>query len=175
MARGNPTWGEERIAADLLLKLGIRVSLRTGRRDMPNGARGRDGPSSQRWRIVVRPHTEAMEQGQAWLLGSLGQEEDFCSIDGPGERSPNGTVDYLPRRLPHEALESSSQIKWIASTRRVQTEILRITAMSMEAALSFWRVFSRASVVMANEIFPSGSRQGEDSLGALKEPPRLRK
>jgi len=86
MARNNPTWGEERIAADLLLKLGIRVSLRTGRRDMPNGARGRDGPSSQRWRIVVRPHTKAMDQGQAWLLGSLGREEDFCSIGGPGDR-----------------------------------------------------------------------------------------
>lgn len=81
MARSNPTWGEERIAADLLLKLGSRVSLRTGRRDMPNGARGRDGPSSQRWRIVVRPHTKAMDQGQAWLLGSLGREEDFCSLD----------------------------------------------------------------------------------------------
>ena len=88
MARNNPTWGEERIAADLLLKLGIRVSLRTGRRDMPNGARGRDGSSSQRWRIVVRPHTKAMDQGQAWLLGSLGREEDFCSIGGPGDRHP---------------------------------------------------------------------------------------
>ena len=26
---GNPTWGEERIAAELLLKVGIRVSART--------------------------------------------------------------------------------------------------------------------------------------------------
>lgn len=58
-------WGEERIAVELLLKLGIRVSLRTGRHDMPNGTRGRDGPSAQRWRIVVRPYTEAMEQEQA--------------------------------------------------------------------------------------------------------------
>jgi hypothetical protein len=32
MARGNPSWGEERIAAELLLKLGIRVSPRTVRR-----------------------------------------------------------------------------------------------------------------------------------------------
>jgi len=29
MAGENPTWGEERIANELLLKLGIRVSLRT--------------------------------------------------------------------------------------------------------------------------------------------------
>jgi len=35
MAHENPTWGEERIAAELLLKLGIRVSPRTVRRYMP--------------------------------------------------------------------------------------------------------------------------------------------
>ena len=35
MADENPTWGEERIAAELLLKLGIRVSPRTVRRYMP--------------------------------------------------------------------------------------------------------------------------------------------
>ncbi len=32
MAEENPTWGEERIAAELLLKLGLRVSGRTVRR-----------------------------------------------------------------------------------------------------------------------------------------------
>ena len=47
--------------------------------------------------------------------------------------------------------------------------------LQVEATLSMRSVFIRSSVVMANEIFPSGSRQGEDSLGALKEPPRLRK
>jgi len=35
MARSNPTWGEERIAAELLLKLGIRLSPRTVRRSCP--------------------------------------------------------------------------------------------------------------------------------------------
>ena len=35
MGHENPTWGEERIAAELLLKLGIRVSPRTVRRYMP--------------------------------------------------------------------------------------------------------------------------------------------
>ena len=36
MAKANVTWGEERIAAELLLKLGIRVSPRTVRRYMPS-------------------------------------------------------------------------------------------------------------------------------------------
>jgi putative transposase len=35
MARENPIWGEERIAAELLLKLGIQLSARTVRRYMP--------------------------------------------------------------------------------------------------------------------------------------------
>jgi len=35
MASNNPTWGEERIADELLLKIGIRISPRTVRRYMP--------------------------------------------------------------------------------------------------------------------------------------------
>src|ERR1700740_2033124 len=36
MANSNPTWGEERIADELLLKIGIQISPRTVRRYMPN-------------------------------------------------------------------------------------------------------------------------------------------
>ena len=35
MARDNPTWGQERIANELLLKLGLRVSPRTVRKYLP--------------------------------------------------------------------------------------------------------------------------------------------
>ena len=35
MATSNPTWGEERIADELLLKIGMQVSPRTVRRYMP--------------------------------------------------------------------------------------------------------------------------------------------
>ena len=35
MAECNPTWGEERIADELLLKIGVRISPRTVRRYMP--------------------------------------------------------------------------------------------------------------------------------------------
>lgn len=60
MARENPTWGEERIAAELLLKLGIRLSARTVRRYMPldNGPRKR--VPSQRWTTFVRNHAKAI-------------------------------------------------------------------------------------------------------------------
>ena len=35
MAQDNPSWGEERIANALLLKLGLRISLRTVRKYLP--------------------------------------------------------------------------------------------------------------------------------------------
>ena len=61
MAASNVTWGEERIAAELLLKLGIRISPRTVRRYMPPPSAGpQRGPSSPRWRTVVRNQAPGM-------------------------------------------------------------------------------------------------------------------
>ena len=59
MARANVTWGEERIAAELNVKLGIHVSPRTVRRYMPQTKRPGDG-SSQRWSTFVRNHAGAI-------------------------------------------------------------------------------------------------------------------
>src|SRR5215467_3073978 len=56
IALENPTWGQERIANELLLKLGMRVSPRTVRKYMPNHCVG--GPDkrrqSQRWSTFIR-------------------------------------------------------------------------------------------------------------------------
>jgi len=60
MANENPTWGEERITAELLLKLGIRISPRTVRRYMPEDTSCRRGPSSQRWVTFVRNHAQGL-------------------------------------------------------------------------------------------------------------------
>ena len=59
MATANRTWGEARIAAELLLKLGIRLSPRTVRRYMPpRPPRGRTG--TQAWSTFVRNHAQAV-------------------------------------------------------------------------------------------------------------------
>jgi hypothetical protein len=62
MALDNPTWGEERIANEFLLKLGLQVSPRTVRRYMPkhlgNGPRGR--ACDQVWTTFIRNHAEAI-------------------------------------------------------------------------------------------------------------------
>jgi putative transposase len=61
MACDNPSWGEERIAAELLLKLGIRVSPRTVRRYLGRGhGGGGRRASGQRWATVVRNHAQAL-------------------------------------------------------------------------------------------------------------------
>jgi transposase InsO family protein len=62
MASENPTWGEERIAHELLLKLGLRVSPRTVRKYMPQRRDHGRGQrvSSQRWMTFVRNHAQAI-------------------------------------------------------------------------------------------------------------------
>jgi hypothetical protein len=54
MASANRSWGEERIASELLLKLGIRVSSRTVRRYMRAVGAPRGGGPSQPWSTFVR-------------------------------------------------------------------------------------------------------------------------
>jgi putative transposase len=62
MARDNPSWGEERIANELELKLGLRVSPRTVRKYLPkrldHGCH-RCIPS-QRWLTFVRNHAKVI-------------------------------------------------------------------------------------------------------------------
>jgi putative transposase len=62
MALENPTWGQERIANELLLKLGLKVSTRTVRKYMPDhcvGGPGKRGPS-QRWSTFLRNHAKGI-------------------------------------------------------------------------------------------------------------------
>jgi putative transposase len=58
MAHDNPTWGEERIANELKLKLGIRVSPRTVSKYLA-GKRPGDG-TDQRWATFVRNQATAI-------------------------------------------------------------------------------------------------------------------
>jgi hypothetical protein len=62
MAHENPTWGQERIANELLLKLGLRVSPRTVRKYMPKRVDHGRGPrmTSRRWRTFVQNHATAI-------------------------------------------------------------------------------------------------------------------
>jgi transposase InsO family protein len=59
MAEENPVWGQERIANELLLKLGLRVSPRTVAKYMPRAAPGRPR-GDQRWSTFLRNHARAI-------------------------------------------------------------------------------------------------------------------
>jgi putative transposase len=59
MANENPSWGEERIANELLLKLGIRVSPRTVNKYLPRRPRGRPG-GDLRWSTFLRLHARGI-------------------------------------------------------------------------------------------------------------------
>src|SRR5688572_4334932 len=71
MARANRSWGEERIASELLPKLGSRVSPRTVRRYMPRGGPPRRGTGSQTWRAYMRNDASAVV-ACAFLVASSG-------------------------------------------------------------------------------------------------------
>jgi transposase InsO family protein len=62
MACDNPTWGQERIANELLLKLGLKVSPRTVRKYMPDHCVGDPGKrsQSQRWSTFLRNHAKGI-------------------------------------------------------------------------------------------------------------------
>jgi transposase InsO family protein len=59
MATENSLWGEERIANELLVKLGIRVSPRTVRKYMPRRPPGL-ACGDQRWATFLRNHAKAI-------------------------------------------------------------------------------------------------------------------
>jgi hypothetical protein len=59
MATENPLWGEQRVANELMLKLGIRVSPRTVRKYMPKRP-ARHARGDQRWSTFLRNHAKAI-------------------------------------------------------------------------------------------------------------------
>jgi putative transposase len=61
MAGENPSWGEERIANELLLKLGLRVSPRTIRKYLPKSSAPSASPlGDQRWSTFLKNQAEGI-------------------------------------------------------------------------------------------------------------------
>jgi putative transposase len=59
MAREHPLWGQERIANELWLKLGLRVSPRTVRKYLRRAPAGRPR-GDQRWSTSIKNHVQAI-------------------------------------------------------------------------------------------------------------------
>ena len=122
MARDNPTWGQQRIANALLLKLGLRVSPRTVRKYMPkhpDHGRGHRVPS-QRWRTFVHNHAQAMVAC------------DFCVVVTATFRLLYVfvIVEHATRRIPRLHGRSSSCTKRSRLTTPIASSSMTATASS---------------------------------------------
>ncbi len=104
MAWDNPSWGEERIANELVLKLGLRVSPRTVRKYLPKqlDRGGSRRVSSQRWLTFVRNHAQAIVAC------------DFCVVVTATFRMLYVFViiDHATRRLLHANLTAHPTAQW---------------------------------------------------------------
>jgi len=104
MAHDNPTWGQERIANELLLKLGLRVSPRTVRKYMPK--RLNPGPGkrvqAQRWSTFVRNHAQGL------------MACDFCVVVTTTFRLLYVfvVIEHTSRRLLHVNVTAHPTAEW---------------------------------------------------------------
>ena len=92
MSRDNSLWGEERIANELLVKLGIRVSPRTVRKYMRRKP-GRGPRGDQRWRTFLRNHSSGHRRLR-FLCGGHGELSRCIHL-----------YDHRPRLAPSSPLE----------------------------------------------------------------------
>ena len=104
MAQDNPTWGQERIANELLLKLGLRVSPRTVRKYMPPHLVQGHGKrvQSQRWSTFIRNQAKGIVAC------------DFCVVVTATFRILYVLViiEYASRRLIHVNVTAHPTVQW---------------------------------------------------------------
>jgi putative transposase len=104
MALENPTWGQERIANELLLKLGLRISPRTVRKYMPDHCIGSPGKrnQSQRWSSFIRNHAPGIVAC------------DFCLAITATFRvlSVFVIIEHASRRLLHVTVTAHPTAQW---------------------------------------------------------------
>ncbi len=98
MAADNPIWGQQCIANELKLKLGIRVSPRTVGKYLRHGT-GRTLDPKQRWLTFVRDHAKVMVAGDFFVVVTV-TFRTLVRIRDPGA---GNTTNSAPQRhrSPH--------------------------------------------------------------------------
>jgi hypothetical protein len=104
MSRENPGWGEERIAHELLLNLGLQVSPRTVGKYM---ARGEGGPgryrqADQRWRTFLRNHADAIVACDFFVAVTVSFKVLYVFV----------VIEHASRRIIHCNLTSNPTSDW---------------------------------------------------------------
>lgn len=101
MAAENPIWGEERIANELLLKLGIRVSPRTVRKYMPGRPRGRPR-GDLRWSIFLKAHARTLLACDFFVAVTAAFRTLYVFV----------VVEHASRRLVHVNVTAHPTAAW---------------------------------------------------------------
>src|SRR5688572_18253231 len=101
MATANCTWGEERIAAELRLTLGLTVSPRTVRRYMPPRPRTRGGPS-QSWTTFLHNHAGAVLACDFFVVVTATFQQLYVFV----------VLDIATRRVIHWNLTDHPTAEW---------------------------------------------------------------
>jgi putative transposase len=148
MARENPAWGQERIANELLLKLGLRVSPRTVAKYMPRPAPGQPR-GDQRWSTFLRNHARA-------IIAC-----DFCvAVTGTFQvLYVLVVIEHHSRRLIHFNVTAHPTAEW--------------TRQQLREAVGYEERY-RSLLHDRDTIFPAELDESIQRLGlhVLKSPPR---
>jgi len=101
MARENPLWGEERIANELLLKLGIRISPPTVRRYLPKRPRGQPR-ADLRWSTFLKSHATAILACDFFMAVTATFRMLYVIV----------VIEHAPRRLVHVNVTVHPSADW---------------------------------------------------------------
>jgi putative transposase len=101
MAMRNRRWGEERIAAELRLKLGLTLSARTVRHYMPSRPRSRGDRSTQSWAAFLHNHAGVVLACDFFIVVATFQRLCVFVI-----------LDIGRRRVVHWNLTDHTTAKW---------------------------------------------------------------
>jgi putative transposase len=104
MARENPSWGQERIANELLVKLGLRVSPRTIRKYLPEspGAPGGNRRCDQRWATFLKNHAAAIIACDFFVVASATFRIFYVLV----------VMEHGSRRITHLNLTAHPTAAW---------------------------------------------------------------
>jgi hypothetical protein len=100
IAHENPSWGEERIANELLLKIGIRVSPRTVNKYLPR-PRGRPR-GDLRWATFLRLHAQGIVACDFFIAVTATFRQLYVFV----------VIEHHSRRLIHHNVTSHLSAAW---------------------------------------------------------------
>jgi putative transposase len=147
MAHENPSWGEERIANELVLKLGIRLSPRTVSKYLPGSPRGRPR-GDLRWSTFLRLHAQGIVACDFFIAVTATFRQLYVFV----------VIEHCSRRLIHCNVTAHPNAAWTLQQLR--------EAVGYEDRYRFL-IHDRDSI-FANHLDESIRRLG---IKVLKSPP----